>query len=95
MPQDAVESEFGDKAVQSGGLLFFTPVDAMRVIEWCKALHRRILGIDAFRVTKTTTQPIMAERIEYRDLTVDTWDKVMDFLSERLNSDLLYEVVCE
>ena len=95
MSLDTIETEFGEKAIRRGGLMFFSPKDAIRVIQRCRILHRRILGIDAFILTDTITQPVMAESVEYDNNTVDTWERAMEFLNERLDSEFCFEVVYE
>lgn len=95
------EAEFRSKAVIRGGLLLFRPADAIDVIRRCREQKVRVLGLDGFRVTATSTQPLMEHSVDFSADTraqsdEENWQLAEDFLRQRgESSDILFEVTIE
>ncbi len=54
----------------------------------------RVLGIDAFSLTPSTTQPVMEKSPDYSNLShKESWTEAEKFLSAHLDSNLYYEVI--
>lgn len=92
-----IEQEFRKKGEQRGGVLLLEPADAVDMVRRCRDEHVRILGLDAFIVTETTIQPVMAESIDYgdHDDIDDRWRHAESFLVERTGRGLQFEVVAD
>jgi DNA-binding XRE family transcriptional regulator len=84
---------FQSRAVERGGLLFFKPSDALTVVNQLRQSGVRVLGLDAVRVGANYTQPSMADSIDLSDETTANWDKAEAFLTDKLNSKFLFEIV--
>jgi hypothetical protein len=55
---DEIEIEFFDKAIVHGGEKTYQVDDAIAIVEKCRELHKRITGIEAFKITYNSIQPI-------------------------------------
>ncbi len=72
------------------------PSDAIAFVRRCRERQVKVLGLDAFHITPETRQPDMGESIdlslpEYRGQ--DCWALAEEFLSQRVESGLYFEVV--
>jgi hypothetical protein len=54
---DEIGIEFFNRAIISGGELAYCAEDSLDVIERCRQLGKKIIGIDAFILTRNVTQP--------------------------------------
>ena len=94
-----LEKEFKDKVIIKAGILLFSADDAITLIGRCQQLGLKILGIDAFKVTANTTQPILKHSIDYSKLNSkikeDNWSIAKNFLKERKNLGLVFEIIYE
>lgn len=90
-----IEQEFLAKATVRGGILLLKLGDALAMVQRCRELGVRVLGVDGFRLTERTTQPIMEHSIDTSGLRgdLDAWTRVERFLSTRAEDDLCFEVV--
>ena len=91
-----VEDEFRELSVIPGNTLIFRPVDAIALVHRCREKQVKVLGLDGFHLTENTIQPDMGESIDlslppYR--SEDCWRLAEEFLNERLESGLFFEVV--
>lgn len=91
---DLLEKEFGNKAIIRGGIYLYNTSDALEVIARCKELGLRILGIDSFKITSTTTQPILEHSVEFMEKE-GSWADATDFVTKRIDKGFVYEVVYE
>jgi hypothetical protein len=89
-----IEIEFRNRGVVQGKTLYLKPVDAIEMVKKCKNCGFRIFGIDGVRITDNTTQPDMNHSIDFGGLKIDCWAGAEQFLKERLDSDLYFEIVC-
>lgn len=92
-----IEQEFMSRGIVRGGELLLSPQDALDMVSRCRELRVRLLGIDGFRVTPTSTQPLLEESTDFtRSHSIeDTWEEARAFLAQRAASGLLFEVVTE
>lgn len=91
-----IEQEFLPKGVLRGkATLLLKPKDALDMVKRCRELSIRVLGIDGFRLTERTTQPVMDESIALDELgrDLECWTRAEVFLSAHIDTDLFFEVV--
>ena len=93
-----IEQEIRRRAVDRSGVLLLTQQDAFVVIVCARQLGRRVLGVDGFFLTPTTTQPSLDHSIdlssrEYAE--ADCWAAAQEFLRQQKDSGLHFEVVLE
>jgi hypothetical protein len=92
---ESIEQEFAAKGVRRGSILLFKPKDALDMVRRCQEEGIEVLGLDGFKLTEQTIQPVMEQSIDLsfpRD--PDTgWRRAESFLATRLDSDLYFEVV--
>ncbi|MCL6600923.1 MAG: hypothetical protein K6T81_19635 [Alicyclobacillus macrosporangiidus] len=95
---DEIELELSKRGIKRGGTYLLSPSDALDVVKRCRELNIRILGIDAFKLTDHTTQPVLEHSVDF-SLTQDTgkgsWFEAETFIKERFHLGLMFEIVCE
>jgi hypothetical protein len=94
--RDKLLEKFRDVAISRGGILWFKPNDAIRLLEEARAHHVPVLGIDGAFIRSETTQPSMADSIDYTGMRVppvDIYDDAIGFLHCRSNADIYFEIV--
>jgi hypothetical protein len=84
-----------DKAIVRGNLLFFHPNEAVLLIKKCEKENRKILGIDAFRITETTTQPVSEHSIDFSGIGDGNWKESIEFIKARSTIGLVFEIVID
>jgi hypothetical protein len=87
-----IVKSFKNFAVQRGGLFFFHPEKAIEIIEILQTSKVQILGLDAFKITETQTQPVMEHSIDL-SFSKNSWNEARDFLNNRKTLGLLFEIV--
>lgn len=94
---DLIERDFSSKAISRSGISLYHPSDAIEVIRMCRRLRRQILGIDVFWIREQGVQPVQAESIDFsaKGMTSGNWDEAEQFVRERRNDGLVFEVVYE
>ena len=94
-----INMRFHDRGLVRGGMLLLPPEIAMEFIRDCEAEGIQLLGFDAFRLKGNSIQPLMEHSI---DLSTEPFkamgknkqlDAAKDFLSKRLQDDLMFEMV--
>jgi hypothetical protein len=92
---EPIEQEFAARGVIRGAVLMFRPQHALDMVRQCRERGLRVLGLDGFKLTAKTTQPVMEQSIDLSWPTDrnDAWSRAESFLAERLESDLYFEVV--
>jgi hypothetical protein len=101
MEQDKAESvfrQYQEVAVRVGGLVWFRPPDALRVLETGETEGIELLGFDGTFVEPSSITPSLADSWDYNSRTA--WPKVDDpyeharqFITDRLESGLCFEIV--
>ena len=90
------EQQFLAKGVLRGGTLILQSQHALELVRCCRERGIRVLGIDAFRLTETTTQPVMEQSTDYSwPNDKDAWSRAESFLTERIDSGLCFEVAVD
>ena len=92
---EPLEQEFCSKGVLRGGILLLKATDALEMVRRCRELGVEVLGIDGFRITDQTTQPLMEESIDLSKPggAHDGWTLAEAFLGRRADTDIFFEVV--
>jgi hypothetical protein len=92
---DAILETFESRGFRRGGILFLKTQDAIDLIEAAHEQRKPILGIDAFTVTDTATQPFMEHSVDYSDQldSLDTWSAAREHIEQRSGSGFVFEVV--
>jgi hypothetical protein len=90
---EPIEQEFAAKGVIRGGELLLKPKDALDMVRRCHEEDIEVLGLDGFKVTEQTIQPVMEQSIDLSfPRSSDSWRRAESFLATRLDSDLYFEV---
>lgn len=90
-----IESEFRDRGILRGGILFVRQPIALEMIRVSRSRNVKVLGIEGFCLTDATTQPIPEHSIDLsKDLSreAECWDRAEKFLNDRSGLDLYFEV---
>ena len=89
-----LESEFHNRGVLRGGILFLRAQDAIALIEAARHGRVRVLGIDAFRLGVTSTQPVVEHSADFSRESAgsDIWTRAADSVRHQ-PEDLHFEVV--
>lgn len=69
-------------------------LDALQIIEDCRDRKIRVLGIDGFLITSTTTQPLMEHSVDYSNIK-EAWDEAISFIHSKADLGLKFEVISE
>lgn len=95
-----IDREFSDRVLLRGGVRLFRPADAIDLIERCRQVGVRVLGIDAFLDRPDGIQPSMEHSIDFSsehhaELLKDSWQHAERFVREREATPFLFEVVMD
>ena len=80
------------------------PEKAIGLIRRCKESGLRVLGIDGFRLTENTTQPLMEHSIDYsiaepfgveRDDVIANCHAAEEFIKAKLDLGLYFEITIQ
>lgn len=87
--------EFIKKGIKRGGVYMFDSKDAFEIINKCKINNVKILGIDSFKLTEQTTQPVLEHSVDFSILEekFDCWLEAEKFIKERINKGFFFEIV--
>ncbi len=96
MPNE-IEREFESRGLVRGGLLLMSAEVAIELIARYRERLIPILGIDGFVVGPDSTQPDMADDIDFStmDAHVDSWRFSEMYLQSRIGNDRLYEIIVD
>jgi hypothetical protein len=89
-------AEFRTPKNTRGGILMLTAGDACRLIARAEEEKIRVLGIDSFMLTETSTQPLIEHSVDYsaRDFVADSdWRTAIAFIEGRASLGFHFEVV--
>ncbi|TWF39066.1 hypothetical protein FHW36_106290 [Chitinophaga polysaccharea] len=91
-----VEQIFVEEALERGGLLLYTREIALKFVKECRNENIHLLGIDGFFLIDNSTQPSMADSIDFSSLFFegDVYKKAIDFLEKR-PIGMFFEIICE
>ena len=97
---DQIERGFTSRGMLRGGVLLLRPNDALDMVQNCRRESVSILGIDAFRISSNSTQPVMEDSVDFSRETrrasfLDVWHEAELFLHNRQNKDLFFEIVLD
>lgn len=96
MKAEHLEKEFASRSVpHRAGLLLFQPDDAIDLVRTAADEGVPILGLDGFRVTKSTTESPLEHLADYSDRVAaghGCWQEAEAFIRERQEAGLLFEV---
>lgn len=96
MKAERLEKEFASRSVpHRAGLLLFQPDDAIDLVRTAADEGVPILGLDGFRVTKSTTESPPEHLADYSDRVAaghGCWQEAEAFIRERQEAGLLFEV---
>jgi hypothetical protein len=92
---DDIVTTFESRGLKRGGILLLKPDDAIELVEAARQQRKPILGVDAFTVTETSTQPSMEHSADYSDQSksIDTWSAARHHIEKLRDSGFLFEVV--
>jgi hypothetical protein len=90
-----IESKFRDRAVLRGGLLFLTQPDACAFVSECMRAGVSVLGIEGFRITADSTQPLLEHSVDFSMEPAGCHQQAIQFLREQPDTGLYFEIVCE
>jgi hypothetical protein len=88
-----LEKLFEDLALIRGGVFLLRPADAMRFVKTCKERGIAVLGVEGFKVFGEKIQPFQEHSIEFADMTKGSHEATLQFLQERKDTGLWFEVV--
>ena len=94
---DSSDQKFREKGIVKGGIRFLKPADALAEIRESRDRRVGVLGIDGFYLTDEGTQPAMEHSIDLSGVKNDQerWALAEQFLAERLDARLYFEVVLD
>lgn len=100
MPSSAeqLEREFAARGTRRGGLLLLESTSALDLIARARDEMVTVLGIDGFSLTPNGTQPHSEHSLDLsgaRNKSVDSWSLAENFIRERQDSPLHFEIVLE
>ena len=75
--------------------MFLSAPDALDFIEAARQEHQPVFGVDAFRLTDTTTEPLIDHMLDLsgQPVPADTWSEARQFVEERSSCGFMFEVV--
>ena len=91
----ALEERFTARGVRRGGILFFSAPDALEFIDAAREEQQPVFGVDAFRLTDTTTEPLLDHMLDLSvpELPADTWSEARQFVEQRSDCGFMFEIV--
>lgn len=93
---DTIESIFSDVSIKHDTITLYYPNDAIRVIEKCKELDKKVYGIEAFRVNNQYIQPFMEFSTDYSyDVSSDPYAKAIEHIKKYSDRGFVFEIVYE
>ncbi len=95
MTAGELQEKFTRAGNRRAGILMLSALDALSMVQEASRHRIAVLGIDAFRLSPTTTQPDMEHSIDlsWPPVASDPWAVAVAFLQERRQLGLHFEVV--
>ena len=92
-----IEDEFSDRGIVRGRTLMVPAEIALEMVRRSRDLQVKVLGIDGFMLTPTTTQAVWEHSLDLTRLgdlsrEAECWDRAEQFLLERKQMDLYFWV---
>ena len=90
-----LEQSFAARGIKRGETLMLSAPDALAFIDAARQRQARILGVDSFIVTETTTQPLMEHILDLSvgGVPADSWSEARRFVEQRRDSGFMFEIV--
>lgn len=88
---DVIKEKYKEKAVVYDNIWMYFIKTAKDVIIDCEKNQKKIVGLEAFKLTGEGIQPSQEHSIDL-DVNKDSWRKAIDFLSNIKDTDYLYEI---
>ena len=97
---EQIEREFTSPGILRGGLLLLHSIDALDMVQHCRHESASILGIDAFKISANSIQPLMEDSVDFSSETrpvssIDVWQEAELFLRSRQHKDLVFEIALD
>jgi|SRR5262245_19293506 len=92
---NALEKQFEASGRLIGSVFVLRPSDALRFVDACERARVAILGVEGFRVFGDKIQPDQDHGFDLEGRTEGSHDYTRRFITERLDSDLWFEVVAD
>ena len=89
--KDIIKSKYKRKAVIYDNIWMYFLNNALEIIAECKNKKINILSLEAFRISGKGIQPSQEHSIDFSQKD-GNWEKAIDFLNQKENSDYLYEI---
>lgn len=92
------EKKFADRRLTRGGAFVLSATDALELINDAEREGVQVLGLDAFRVRPSETEPVLEHSIDYSrppNVKRDAWDSAKSHIISRQPLNLSFEVVLE
>jgi hypothetical protein len=90
---DLIEREFRSRAIIRGGIYLFQQSDAIDVVNKCKELHLKILGVDSYKIIGNSILPKEILDCSINAKETGNWLEAITFIQERFNKGLVFEIV--
>lgn len=92
---ETIEAEFSNVAITHLDIIMYRPKDALYVIDRCKTLNKKILGIDAFIVDGEKIQPFLEHSVDFTTTDSENgfWKEAKEFINEYINEEFVFEIV--
>jgi hypothetical protein len=89
------QHSFAARGIERGGTLYLKASDALDFIEAARLAKMPVMGVDAFIITETATEPLLEHILDCSigGLPPDTWSPARRFVEERLNLGFMFEIV--
>ncbi|MBB5366360.1 hypothetical protein [Deinococcus humi] len=84
---------FESLGIDRYGLRVFNAKEATIVIYGLKDMGIEIIGVDAFRITPNTTQPIMEHDLDLSFQRGNSWEIAHEYVASKENLGLYFEFV--
>jgi hypothetical protein len=93
--REDLEREFAAHATWRGRIPMLPPAHALEMVRRARSARIPILGIDAFHLGPTSTQPDLAHSVDYSGASCrsNPWSEAEAFLEDRISSGMYFEVV--
>jgi len=93
-----LEDTIISRAIIRGGIHFYKYEDALILISICEQNNRKILCIDSFIVSESTTQPFLEHSIDFSNieniaLYANSFESAKEFLRSKMSNGFVFEVV--
>ena len=98
MKLNKIEQQFAQKGIIHGGIFLLEAKDAIDFIDECQKQHIRLLGVDAFYLTKAKIQPSLEHSVDftaslYHEENLSNYDVARKIIDAA--KDMYFEIVID